>query len=401
MEPKKSNHSFLTFCLMFLLSVFGYELIFFIMTLYIFNLTHNAVNVSIFAALTFIPKLLSPLYGMLADRFPKQTLLLAASIMTAGLMFILSRVSQIEWIYGIWFVISILLALIANIRGSLFAEIVPKNQYSTGNSTMLVLSNAARILAPLLGGTAAFMFDITGLFYSICLVYVLAAMISGLIKTNVDSEQKPAGKAAQNLLAGFQYIRTAGPVNYLFKVSFFWRLFLGLQVSLLVIYVKTCLGGNDAQYGYFMTLIGLGSVLGSVLGAWLVKYIPRNTLMTAGLSLHYASFAALGLVRQYPLACILGFMSFAAFYASLVSLHTLRDSGTDPAIRGQVYGTVTALITLPAIASMLAGGYLAERFDVNWILLAAGSFALVSLLVINRTSPKEIQTIRFEGAMAE
>jgi hypothetical protein len=36
MESKNSRHSFLAFCLMFLLSVFGYELIFFIMTLYFF-----------------------------------------------------------------------------------------------------------------------------------------------------------------------------------------------------------------------------------------------------------------------------------------------------------------------------------------------------------------------------
>jgi MFS family permease len=401
MDPKNFKRNFITFCLMFLLSVFGYELIFFIMTLYIFNLTHNAVNVSIFAALTFIPKLLSPLYGMLADRFPKQNVLLSAAAGTACLMYALSQVQQIEWIYAIWFVIALLLALITNIRGSLFAEIVPVQQYSTGNSTMLVLSNAARILAPLLGGTAALLLDMTGVFYSICAVFVLAALLSSLIKSDADAEQKPAGTLNRNLLAGFQNIREAGPVNYLFKVSFFWRLFMGLQVSLLVIYVKTTLTGNDAQYGYFMTLIGLGSVLGSFAGAWLAKRVSRNTLMTSGLSLHYITFATLGLVNRYDLACVLGFISFAAFYASLVSLHTLRDAGTHPSVRGRVYGTVTALITLPAIVSMVAGGYLAERFDVNWILIAAGSLAFVSLVVINRTRSPEIQTIRLEGTAAE
>jgi MFS transporter, DHA3 family, macrolide efflux protein len=401
MEPKNSRRNFLTFCLMFLLSVFGYELIFFIMTLYIFNLTHNAVNVSIFAALTFIPKLLSPLYGMLADRFPKQIVLFSAAVGTTGLMFTLSQVRQMEWIYNLWFVTSILLAMIANIRGSLFAEIFPVQQYNIGNSTMLVLSNAARILAPLLGGTAALLFDMTGLFYTICGVYLLAAVMSGLIQTNSDMAQKPSGKTTRNLVAGFKYIREAGPINYLFKVSFFWRLFMGLQVSLLVIYVKTTLAGNDAQYGYFMTVIGMGSVLGSFAGAWLGKRIPRNMLMTFGLGLHYVTFAALGLVHQYELACVLGFISFAAFYAALVSLHTLRDAGTHSSIRGQVYGTVTALITLPAIVSMLAGGYLAERVGVNWILLAAGVLALVSLLMINRAQIQETQTFSFEKAALE
>lgn len=60
MERFTKRH-FGNFYLMFLLSVFGYELIFFFMTLYVYNLTHDAVNVSFFGVLTFIPKLLSPL----------------------------------------------------------------------------------------------------------------------------------------------------------------------------------------------------------------------------------------------------------------------------------------------------------------------------------------------------
>jgi MFS family permease len=114
--------------------------------------------------------------------------------------------------------------------------------------------------------------------------------------------------------------------------------------------------------------------------------------MTVGLGLHFASFAMLGLVGQFQYACVLGFISFAAFYASLVSLHTLRDAGTHPSVRGRVYGTVTAIITLPAIVSMLVGGYLAQRIGANWIVLCAGLLSLVSLLVINRIfSPGSLQ----------
>ncbi|BCY16402.1 hypothetical protein hrd7_02510 [Leptolinea sp. HRD-7] len=379
-----SKYNFWNFCLMFLLSVFGYELIFFFMTLYVYNLTHDAVNVSFFGVLTFIPKLLSPLYGELADRFRKQRVFAVSAVITAGLMGTLSMVKTIEWIYGLWFATAVLLALIANIRGSLFAEIVPKKNYSTGNSTMLVLSNAARILAPFLGGSAALVFEPRLIFFAISSIYILAAGIISLIKSSSDFPEKTERKPGFNLSAGYRYIRQNPSINYIFTLSFFWRLFLGLQVSILVIYVKTTLAGNDALYGYFMTVIGLGSVLGSLLGTWLAKYLYRNTLMTVGLGLHYASFAALGLVNQFLPACALGFFSFAAFYASLVSLHTMRDAGTHLSVRGRVYGTVAAIITLPAIVSMLTGGYLARYVGANWIVLSAGLLALISLLVINR-----------------
>ena len=379
-----TKRSFWNFCLMFLLSVFGYELIFFFMTLYVYNLTHDAVNVSFFGVLTFIPKLLSPLYGTLADRFRKQWVLAISALMTAGLMAALSLVKSIEWIYSFWFITAVLLALVANIRGSLFAEIVPKENFSSGNSTMLVLSNAARILAPLIGGTTALWFDAQLVFFAISAIYILAAGLSCLIKSNIDATEKPKGGHSIDILAGYRYIRENPSVNYIFTLSFFWRLFLGLQISLLVIYVKTSLGRNDAEYGYFMTIISLGSVFGSLLGTWLSKAASRNILITVGLSLHYATFAALGLITRYEIACVLGFISFAAFYASLVSIHTTRDAGTRSAIRGRVYGTVTAIITLPALASMLAGGYLAQQFSANMILFSAGLLALVSLFVINR-----------------
>ncbi len=393
MERLTQRH-FGNFYLMFLLSVFGYELIFFFMTLYVYNLTHDAVNVSFFGVLTFIPKLLSPLYGALADRFQKQRVLAISSLMTAGLMAALSLVKSIEWIYSLWFLTAVLLALVANIRGSLFAEIVPKENYGAGNSTMLVISNAARILAPLIGGAAALLFDAPLMFYSISAIYILAAGLSFQIKSNIESSEKPESRHSTDILAGYRYIRENPSVNYIFTLSFFWRLFLGLQVSLLVIYVKTTLGRNDAEYGYFMTIISLGSILGSLIGTWLAKVLSRYTLITAGLCVHYAAFAALGLVNRYDIACVLGFFSFAAFYASLVSIHTTRDAGTQPAIRGRVYGTVTAIITLPALISMLAGGYLAQQYSANMILLSAGLLSLASLLVINRLFSMNRETVR-------
>lgn len=393
MNEKASKNNYLLFGLTFLFSVFGYELIFFIMTLYIFNLTRDAVNVSFFAVLTFIPKLLSPVYGLLADRFAKQKVLIFAALITAGLMFLLSLTIRIEWIYAIWFLTSILLAMIANLRGSLFADIVASGHYTAGNSVMLTLSNTARIAAPLLGGAAALLLDARGLFYVVCLIYLLAAGVCALIRSTPVSASRQQGKTGTDFMNGYRIIRQTPRVNFIFQLSFYWRLFLGLQVSLLVVYVKTFLAGNDAQYGVFMTLIGLGSVLGSLAGSWLGKFFSREKILTGGLALHYVTFAALGLIRQFYPACVVGFVSFAAFYAALVFIHTARDTGTPPAVRARVYGTVTAIITFPAIVSMLAGGYLAGHVGANWILLAAGLLALASQVIITIRYIRNKQTL--------
>jgi hypothetical protein len=58
---ERKSKDLVAFCFAFLLSAFGYEFLFFIMTIRIYSLTHKAMQVGIFAALTFFPKLFSPL----------------------------------------------------------------------------------------------------------------------------------------------------------------------------------------------------------------------------------------------------------------------------------------------------------------------------------------------------
>lgn len=383
MKENLSKQNVVTFSLTYLLSTFGYEFIFFIMTVHVYDLTQNALNVSIFTVLTFIPKFFAPFYGAIADRYQRQWVLGGTALVTAGLMFCLSLTRAVELIYLLWFLISVALTLIANVRGSLFAEVLPTQNYQTGNSIMLILSNSARLLAPLLGGAATLLVQREFLFYGVALIYITAAVLSMFIKP--ISRLEPAARASTpgDWSAGFQYIKNNKAIKYLVAVGFLWRLFLGLQVSLWIIYIKSFLNGNDAQYGYFMTLIGLGSVLGSLLGAWASKKFRLKRMIILGLSLHYATFAALGLINQFAAACLVVFISFMVFYATLVSMHTLRDRATQSAIRGRVYGAVTALITPPAIVSMLVGGYLVEMVGVNWIFLLSGGLAVASLVGIS------------------
>ncbi|MDF2874931.1 MAG: major facilitator superfamily 1 [Sporomusa sp.] len=187
-----------------------------------------------------------------------------------------------------------------------------------------------------------------------------------------------------NLKEALQYTRGNPDVRFLLSVGILWRLFIGLQVSLFVIYIKSYLSGSDTDYGLFMTTIGLGSILGSLAGPWVVKRVPYSSVIFWGMSLHYASFIILGLLHDFYAALIVIFFSYIVFYATLVGLHSLRDKATRVEMRGRVYGSVTAILTPPAIISMLAGGYLTSLFGVGNVLLGAGILALTSFYLLNR-----------------
>jgi MFS family permease len=147
--------------------------------------------------------------------------------------------------------------------------------------------------------------------------------------------------------------------------------------------VKQFLGRGSDGYGIFMTMAGVGSVMGSVLGPRLAAKFDRRRLILWGLAAHYVTFASLGISRSFPASLALVTISFAFFYATIVSTHSLRDQGTSIEYRGRVYGFIVAILTPAALVSFLAGSYLAGVIGVENVLIGAGGLALVSLAALH------------------
>ncbi len=364
-----------------LFSAFGYEFIFFIMTLHIYDLSKNALNVGIFTALTFIPRLFSSLMGGLADKLGKRKCLMFSAVMISILLLLMSYTADIRLIYTVWFIASIFLTFIVNVRGALMAEIVSQEKYTSGNAMVLSLLNAAKLLGPLLGGFIVSLYHTKPLIYFTCIVYLLVAVFSACISVTGKTAESRAS-FFDNAKRGFRFMFENRVFGLLASIAFFWRLFLGMQLSLFVIYIKSYLAGTSEQYGVFITVMGIGSIAGSLLGPYAAKRVDSMRLIAAGLGLHYASFAALGLCRNYYWALVIIFASYMVFYMTLVGMHSVRDRITQFEIRSSAYGTVTAVLTPAAIISMLAGGYLSNRFGSAAVLSGAGLLALISLFII-------------------
>lgn len=380
MKTNNNTNSFLFFSAL-LFSAFGYEFIFFVMTLHVYDLSKNPLNIGIFTALTFIPRLFSSIMGGIADKLGKGRCLAFSAIIVSLLLFLMSCTADIRHIYIIWFLTSVFLTFIINARSGLMAEIVSREKYTSGNALVLSLLNGAKLLGPLLGGFIISIYHTRLLIYFTSAIYLLVAVFSICIKA-ASKEAAAKSSFLDNAGRGFSFMIENRVFGLLSSIAFFWRLFLALQLSLFVIYIKTCLSGTSQQYGVFMTVMGLGSIAGSLLGPYAVKHLSIKRLIAAGLGLHYLSFAALGLSKSYYLSLCIIFISYTVFYMTLVGMHSLRDGITQLDIRSSAYGTVTAVLTPAAIISMLAGGYLAEGFGAAAVFLWAGVLAFLSLCII-------------------
>ena len=384
MNIHQGKRNAVIFGLAFLLSAFGYEFMVFVMTVHIYDLTGSALNVGLFTALTFLPRLFSPYYGSLSDRYPRGRVFSFASTGIALGVFLVAGISGIAWTYTIWFFISILLMTVMNVRPAIMTEILPKDNYLHGNAIMLVSLNAARLTAPLIGGLVALKWNVALLLHLTAVVYVAAAVLGLAVRLAPahHGASRPADAVFAHMREGARYVLANRDLRYLGTVAFLWRLFLGCQLPLFVVYVKQFLGRGSDGYGIFMTMAGAGSILGSVLGPRLAATFDRRKLVLWGLAAHYVTFACLGVTRSFPVSVAVVTISFACFCATIVSTHSLRDQATPIEYRGRVYGSITGILTPAALASFLAGSFLAGVVGVEKVLIGAGGLALASLAVL-------------------
>jgi DHA3 family macrolide efflux protein-like MFS transporter len=380
--PTPGPNNIAAFFAAYILSAFGYEFVFFLMTIYVYDLTRSALNVGVFAALTFVPRLLAPLYGVAVDRYRRSVVLAVSAAAAALLVATISLSPRLIWIYALWVLISLLLTVIMTVRTTLMTEIMAQDGFLLGNSAVLASLNGAKLLAPVLAGLAAAAFSLPALFVATGAVYLAVAALSLRIRLPGHPTAVRKRQLLPDVVDGLRCILASPQLRFLIAVAFMWALSLRLQLPLFVVYVKTSLGGGDPEYGLFMAVVGLGSILGSLAGPWLMKRGNPMALAMAGLTVHYASFVLLGLVDSFFFALAAVFGGYVFFYAALVGLHSLRDRSTAADLRGRVYGSVTAILTPAAIVSMLAGGWLAGRFGADKVLAGAGLVALATLYLL-------------------
>jgi len=366
----------------FALSALGYEITFFAMTLIVFNRRRDPFDVGLFTALTFAPQLVAPFFGMVSARIGGRTGLSAACGVAGVLIACVGMVKGALPLFVVWFLVSCLFVFISNVRTTLMVDLMGRRENRKGNSAVLLTLNAARIVVPILGGIASLALPPQIFFGLIGIVYLIAMCLAWMSDTApVQRKNEGAIGPIGPFLRGVREIAGHPDLSFLAVIVILRQVFLGVQTSLLVVYVKSLLRFGDLEYGYFMGAIGAGSIVGSLLGLRWGSQGRQRLPLAVGLSVHFLGFAALGFVRSLEGAIALMSGSFIMFYATLVSLHSLRDRSTSSKSRGEVYGTITAAGVLPAVISMLVGSFLIRTMGIRWVLIASGTCATGCLVL--------------------
>ena len=351
--------------------------------LFAFGATGSALGASTVFLVELVPMLLLGTFlGVLVDRWDRRrTIIVTALLQALALLPLLVASADRMWIvYTVAAVEAVLGAVINPARQALVPSLVEPDQLARGNALIAVSDSIARLVGSPLGGIAFAAGGLPGVVVADAATFLVTAGLVAAMRRHpvpvAGEGEAPAIVAERRLLhewaEGLRLIGRSGTLRTLAAIAALGSVSQGLFLVLFIVYVTQDLGAGDAGVGLLRGVQAIGGVLGGLLSGMLVRRLSPRMLVGGG----YLVFGLLSLLtwNLAPFTTALGVYAglFIAMgipaVATATGEITLVQTGTPPHALGRVIAAMTTVSGAAQGVGLLAGGLLAERFDVVAIL---------------------------------
>ena len=356
----------------------------------VLTLTGSAGALGITTGLQFLPLvLLSPIAGVVADRYSKRKVLIVTQValaVTAGVLGILAVTGLVTaWhVYVIAFVFGAAAAFDVPARQAFVNEMVGPDQLANAVGLNSASFNLGRVIGPAVAGLLiAWMgsgVTATGWVILLNAASYLAVIVS--LTRMCAAELKPTepvARASGQLRAGLHYVRSRPDLMLVMAVVFCAGTF-GLNFQMTTALMATEVYGKGAgEYGILGSILAIGSLGGSLLAARRAQSRQR-LVIGAALAFGVAVMIA-GLMPTYlTFAVFLPLCGFSAL-TMITAANAFVQMSAAPQMRGRVMALYMAIFMGGTPVGAPALGWLAEHFGARWTLVGGGALTVLGTLV--------------------
>lgn len=357
----------------------------------VLQLTNSGTAVGITTGLQLLPALLlSPMAGLVADRFPKRTVLRVTQVamaVPALILGVLAITGAVEaWhVYVLAFVFGIGTAFDAPARQSFVVEMVGRDDLANAVGLNSASFNSARMIGPALAGVMIAALGsgprATGWVIAINAVSYFAVFLSLQRLDTTRLQPSPvASRGRGGVREGLTYVRSRPDLMLVLACVFFVGTF-GMNFQLTSVLMTTQVFDRGAlEYGILGTIMAVGSLSGALLAARRVR--PRLRLVV-GAGVCFAIIQIIsGLMPTYlTFAAILPLLGLSAL-TMVTSANAMIQMTSSPNMRGRV----SSLYLMVFLGGTPLGapfiGWIGETFGARWTLIGGGSLSLLGIGVV-------------------
>ncbi|MCS7483355.1 MFS transporter [Umezawaea endophytica] len=362
------------------------------MPVYVYQLTGSVSATATTFVVALLPSLaLSPVAGVLADRWDRRRLMLLISVLQALALLPLLAVRGAEDLVLVNVVTACqagLAALFEPARGALLPSLVERADLPAANGLIGVGVNLARLLGASLGGVLLGYTGLPGVLLADAASFLLAALllVRGFGVSPPVVAHPPVLRA---WVDGLREIAARRQLRFMVLVVGLMAMAQGLFVVLFVVFVTDRLGGGEAETGLLRGVQAVGGLLGGVLVGVLVRRFAAGRLLAWALLVFGVLTALMWNAAYVTTALLFYLVAFAVLGApgvvggvgmmSVLQLHTSDSS------RGRVLSSFFTLFDGFQALGMVIAGVLVVPLGLPVLLDAqAGLYALAGLVALNR-----------------
>jgi len=361
----------------------------------VYHMTGSAFLLGLVGFAGQIPTfLLSPVAGVVVDRFSRYKVLLITQILSLIQASILAALA-LTGVIQIWHIVilSVIFGCINAFdtpsRHSFVIEMVEKKE-SLGNAIALnsLMFNGARLIGPSIAGV---MLATTGegvcfLINAISYLFVIGSLLMMYIPKKEFPRKET--KMLKELKEGFNYTFGFLPIKHIIILLAIINLMGSSYQVLMPVLVKEVLHGGSDTFGFLMAAAGFGALIGAAYLASRESVLRLGRIIPSAATVFGAGLVALAFTNIIPVTMGLMFIIGLGLMINTASCNTILQTITDDDMRGRVMSFYTMAIMGTAPFGSLLAGSLARLIGTQYTILIGGVSCIAVALVFYKKLPR-------------
>jgi len=360
----------------------------------IFELTHSAAYLGYVGFASGVSIWLLMLYGgVIADRFPRRTVLILTQSTMMLLAFLLAALTFLgvvqPWhIIALSFLLGVANAFDAPARQAFVLELVDRDDLTNAIALNSTLFNTATALGPAASGLAYAFFGPSWCFTINGITFL--AVIVALLLMRLKPQPRAARKlsAVGSVFEGIRYVRSHSAILWIIVIVGITATFGVSYATLFPVWAVRVLGGDATTNGLLQSGRGVGALIGALFIASLGRFQFKGRLLSIGTLAFPLSLLAFSFLRGLAPALVVLVVAGAAQILVLNLANALVQTQTADVVRGRVMSlySLTFFGFMP-IGALIAGT-LASGLSAPRALEISAGVCLLAAVTIRFLAPK-------------
>jgi MFS family permease len=373
-----SQRVFRTLWLAQFVSVFGdFLALFGVISAITFRMHGTAVDVAMVTVAYTAPlAVVSPVAGVLVDRWPIKSLMIASDLLRALIAVSLVWAHSVPKIALAMAALGFVSSFFAPAQSVAVRTLIARDDLLAANALLSQAFYVVRILSPAIAGAIVAWFTEKACFWADGVTFVFSASMIGTLAIFREAAPRKDSHLGRDFLEGNRFIFTHRALAFAFTASAMAMLVLSSFSPLISIYIRDELKAGVFLYGLISSMVGIGLIAGTTL-VRKAKDQEVTTLILAGIFALGGGALLLGAFHNVIAAAASTFTIGFAIAFVIVPGQTLSQKDTPPAMQGRVSSTFLSLFSFAQVLGLLVSGGLAEALTIRGLFLAAAGVMVV------------------------